>query len=113
MTRCGHPSWSRTVAAWFSDVVSMAPSPSDGVRLPGQEALDKASYVGLYRTCRAGALAPRQLLKNHTASPREGPFWAGVWPKPCLLLPSCAPRNPSPRRRCCAQSPPDVREKIG
>src|SRR5262245_23631423 len=28
------PSWSWTVAAWFSDVVSMAPSPSDGVRLP-------------------------------------------------------------------------------
>src|SRR5215471_5353852 len=43
---------------------------------PGAGALDKASYVGLYWPCRAGALAPRQLLKNHTASPREGPFRA-------------------------------------
>src|SRR5215471_15574867 len=43
---------------------------------PGQEALDKASYVGLYSPCRAGALAPRQFPKNHTAGPRHGPFWA-------------------------------------
>src|SRR5262245_53678568 len=36
---------------------------------PGEEALDKASYVGLHWPCRAGALAPRQFLKNHTTSP--------------------------------------------
>src|SRR6516225_1315203 len=56
---------------------------------PGQEALDKASYVGLSWPCRAGALAPRQLPKNHTASPREGPLWPathvvrGTFYEPC------------------------------
>src|SRR4029450_8550670 len=72
---------------------------------PGQKAVDKASHVGLYWPCRAGALAPRQLLKNHTASSSRRsilgrhtrfaePFtrvWR-VWPKPCLLLTSCALR---------------------
>src|SRR5262245_64278099 len=81
---------------------------------PGQEALDKASYVGLYRPCRAGALAPRQLLKNHTASPREGPFWGRhgtrfeepltranwrVWPKPSRAV------------RCNASATPPLRTK--
>src|SRR5262249_48584207 len=64
-----HHSWSRTVAAcpWRPPLETA----SDCL---GQEALDKASYVGLYWPCRAGALAPRQLLKDHTASSREGPL---------------------------------------
>src|SRR5262245_17809729 len=87
---------------------------------PGQEALDKASYVGLYRPCRAGALAPRQLLKNHTASPREGPSWADKarGSKNLLreLIGESGRSRPElcgatqARRRHCAQSPLDVRE---
>src|SRR5262249_32565537 len=66
---------------------------------PGQEALDKASYVGFYSHCRAGALVPRQLPKNHTASPRGGPFWADTHAFRGIFL--CELIGESGRSRAC------------
>src|SRR5262245_15770085 len=79
MTRCGQ-TWPRSAAIRFSGVVSMASPPLETASdCPGQEVLDKASYVGLYRPCLASALAPRQLLKNTSpalAKVHSGPTFA-------------------------------------